>query len=225
MPGFPAATNAGQFHFATGFFNALGGNDTVLGSFTNDTLLGDGGNDTLYGDGGNDVLDGGNGNDTLYGGTGDDLLLGGAGSDRLDGGAGSDRLSGGPGPDTLTGGRGNDFFDFDSPADISDSFGGDVITDFSDTLRNDDVIDLSGIDADVRPRPAAAGDQAFTFVTGAAAAALNPTEVRLVTVGGVTILEGNVREQGEGLNTTEVDFQIVVLGPGAATLDASDIIL
>ncbi|MEH2068768.1 MAG: Ig-like domain-containing protein [Nostoc sp.] len=107
-------------------FNALGGNDRLIGTDNNETLSGGTGNDyidakggndsllgndgidTLIGGAGNDILDGGAGNDNLNAGLDNDTLLGGAGNDSLDGGAGNDNLNGGVGNDTLLGGLGND---------------------------------------------------------------------------------------------------------------------
>ncbi|WP_138496852.1 Ig-like domain-containing protein [Nostoc sp. PA-18-2419] len=107
-------------------FNALGGNDRLIGTDSNETLSGGTGNDyidakggndsllgndgidTLIGGAGNDILDGGAGNDILLGGLDNDTLLGGAANDSLDGGAGNDNLNGGVGNDTLLGGLGND---------------------------------------------------------------------------------------------------------------------
>ncbi len=107
-------------------FNALGGNDRVIGTDANETLSGAAGNDyidakggndsllgndgidTLLGGAGNDILDGGAADDILLGELGNDTLLGGAGNDNLDGGAGNDNLNGGAGNDTILGGLGND---------------------------------------------------------------------------------------------------------------------
>ncbi|MBD2525077.1 SdiA-regulated domain-containing protein [Nostoc sp. FACHB-133] len=107
-------------------FNALGGNDRVIGTDANETLSGaagndyidaKGGNDSLLGNDGIDTLLGGAGNDILEGGAADDILLGeldndtllgGGGNDSLEGGAGNDSLNGGADNDTLLGGLGND---------------------------------------------------------------------------------------------------------------------
>ncbi|QKQ74692.1 ExeM/NucH family extracellular endonuclease [Nostoc sp. TCL240-02] len=107
-------------------FNALGGNDRVIGTDANETLSGAAGNDyidakggndsllgndgidTLLGGAGNDILDGGAADDILLGELDNDTLLGGAGNDILDGGVGNDNLNGGAGNDTLLGGLGND---------------------------------------------------------------------------------------------------------------------
>ncbi|QHG18948.1 SdiA-regulated domain-containing protein [Nostoc sp. ATCC 53789] len=107
-------------------FNALGGNDRVIGTDANETLSGAAGNDyidakggndsllgndgidTLLGGAGNDILDGGAADDILLGELDNDTLLGGAGNDSLDGGAGNDNLNGGAGNDIILGGLGND---------------------------------------------------------------------------------------------------------------------
>lgn len=60
---------------SAGFYEALGGNDTVTGSSGNDTLNGGAGDDSLLGMGGNDTLVGSLGNDTLEGGTGSDTAM------------------------------------------------------------------------------------------------------------------------------------------------------
>ncbi|MEH1863566.1 MAG: SdiA-regulated domain-containing protein [Nostoc sp.] len=98
-------------------FNALGGNDRIIGTDANETLSGaagndyidaKGGNDSLLGNDGIDTLLGGAGNDILDGGAADDILLGELGNDNLNGGAGNDNLNGGAGNDNLNGGTGND---------------------------------------------------------------------------------------------------------------------
>lgn len=65
-------------------FNALSGNDTLVGSNLADALAGFDGNDSVNGNGGND---------TLYGNVGKDTIIGGAGQDYIDGGEGSDTAS------------------------------------------------------------------------------------------------------------------------------------
>jgi Ca2+-binding RTX toxin-like protein len=103
---------------------------------------------------GNDDVRTGGGNDTLGGGQGNDFFHGASGADVLTGGGGADTLSGGRGADVLSGGSGDDRFLFD---DLDSVIGaGDLITD----LRNQDIIDLSRIDADAT----AASDQAFVMV-------------------------------------------------------------
>jgi len=126
------------------------------------------------------VLAGNFGADQITGGKGDDLLLGdgriqvsgvgasghimtllvgreeSGGADTLAGGLGNDTLVGGGGADILSGGQGSDRFVF-TGLDDSTPNARDVIID----LENKDVIDLSGIDADVTQE----GDQAFHLVS------------------------------------------------------------
>lgn len=119
-------------------------------------VLGDGGAETLAGAAGQDVIMGFGGQDMLRGAAGLDQVMGGLGRDMLFGGRGSDVLAGGSGADVLRGGAGADMFVFAA----ADRGAGDTITDFG----RGDVIDLSGLDANAGLR----GDQAFTFVGGAA---------------------------------------------------------
>ena len=158
----------------SGIENLNGSNfgDTLTGNALANVLNGFGGNDTLNGLAGNDTLNGGTGNDTLNGGTGNDTLNGGTGNDTLTGpantlnGFGNDLLTGGLGRDVMTGGGDFDRFDFNS---VSESLPGllsrDVITDFvGNGIFAGDVIDVSTIDAN----NLLLGNQAFTFVGGAA---------------------------------------------------------
>ncbi len=78
------------------------------------------------------------GNDTLIGGAGADSLSGGNGVDQINGGDGADILLGGGGKDIITGGAGDDEFRF---AFLTD--GGDIITDFSNKVGNNDRITIS----------------------------------------------------------------------------------
>lgn len=81
--------------------------------------------------------------------------MGNAGNNTLSGYLGNDRLIGGAGQDILLGGSGRDTFIFNS---VSDSHNNidlmDVIRDFS---QGEDLIQLTGIDADTTR----AGNQAF----------------------------------------------------------------
>jgi Ca2+-binding RTX toxin-like protein len=98
-------------------FDALGGNDKLLGGAGNDVVNGGAGDDLVYGEAGNDALNGGDGADTLDGGDGADQINGGTGADYLTGGMGNDSLYGAVGAggggvgddDTLDGGAGNDY--------------------------------------------------------------------------------------------------------------------
>ncbi len=111
------------------WFDAKGGNDTIVSGASNATIYGGDGNDTITDTGGNDIIDGGAGNDTItdsgdqytiYGGTGNDTItaIGGAGT--IEGGDGNDTMTatgsdaivtGGSGDDTITTSRGNDLLD------------------------------------------------------------------------------------------------------------------
>ena len=82
-------------------------------------------------------LVGGGGNDTLNGGAGLDSLFGGSGVDQINGGDGGDFLDGGLGKDGISGGLGDDEFRFNFLTD-----GGDVITDFSNKVGNNDRISI-----------------------------------------------------------------------------------
>jgi serralysin len=138
------------------------GDDRLDGGDGADTLTGGIGDDSLDGGAGGDSLDGGLGDDILLGGLGDDILLGGLGDDRLSGGEGNDRLTAGDGFDTLTGGAGNDLFivglNSTTVATKRGNLSLDQILDFDGA--GDDVIDLSGIDANTGVE----GVQGFTFV-------------------------------------------------------------
>ncbi|WP_299841896.1 Ig-like domain-containing protein [uncultured Jannaschia sp.] len=134
------------------------GNDSLRGNSGDDRLMGGVGDDKLRGGEDEDLLGGGAGTDNLHGGKGADVLLGGGGRDVLSGGGGDDVLTGGRWADDLTGGRGVDTFVFKSVADSDAGGARDLITDFG---RGQDVIDLSGIDANGRGGD---GDQVFTWI-------------------------------------------------------------
>jgi Ca2+-binding RTX toxin-like protein len=123
----------------SGTGNAL--NNKLLGNDGNNILDGGLGNDKLDGLFGDDALFGGGGNDMLVGGIGNDRLIGGTGNDYLRGDNGNDMLVGGLGGDMLIGGVGDDIFKFNSPAEISNGYDFDWITD----LAVGDRIDLSAI--------------------------------------------------------------------------------
>ncbi|MBX2855482.1 MAG: hypothetical protein KTR21_10860 [Rhodobacteraceae bacterium] len=106
-----------------------GGDDIVNGGDGDDTLIGQGGLDTLSGDAGNDMIDGGAAQDDLSGGGGNDTILGQDGDDEIDGGDGADTLSGGQGADLILGGDGDDRLDGGDGPDVLDGGGGvDIAT-------------------------------------------------------------------------------------------------
>ena len=127
-----ALSEAGEtFDALAGDDLVLGGNgdDVVNGGEGNDTLLGQGGQDMLSGDAGNDVIDGGDAKDVLSGGAGDDTISGQDGDDEIDGGDGADILSGGEGADVISGGAGDDRLDGgDGPDELDGGEGADTVT-------------------------------------------------------------------------------------------------
>jgi Ca2+-binding RTX toxin-like protein len=111
------------------------------------------GNDRFFAGRSADTIHGGLGRDRIAAGGGADRLLGEGGNDLLRGGGGHDLLIGGAGSDTMYGGLGADTFSF---TDAAGSEAADWVRDF----RDEDLIDVSRIDADVT----LAGDQAFVMV-------------------------------------------------------------
>ena len=193
-----------------------GGDDTLSGGFQSDTINGGVGADLLYAnhvgdvDGSvfGDLLNGANGDDTIHGSGGDDFAVGlagkdvmngGSGVDSLQGGTGKDLLRGGLGADKLTGGSDKDTFDYN---DVLDSANG--AEDYLIDLGNQDIVDLSGIDAKtVNP-----GDQAFTLVSAFGG---NRGELVVVfhaagTYAGLTTIQGDV--DGDAA----ADFTITIEG-------------
>ncbi|WP_112873219.1 calcium-binding protein [Paracoccus endophyticus] len=192
----------GSYTLTVSLGYATNGNDRVVGTGSNDGIHGMDGNDTIYGQGGNDNLVGALGNDQLLGGAGADILNGGYGADVLRGQDGADRLLGGAGADRLIGGANADRFVFNA---VSDSSGrtvdvisaGDGATAFQGIgVRGGDVIDLSGIDANVNY----AGNQTFGFSASRAAG----TVVLSQDSYGNTILSGHVN------NDRVADFRLVI---------------
>ena len=148
--------------------------ENIMGSVHDDVLWGDDGANELSGHLGDDVLKGFGGADTLFGENGGDTLRGDNGQDTLDGGAGRDDLYGGNGADT--------FVWWDTSEVGNTAAAADVIHDFS--RAQDDLIDLSDIDADVYT----AGNQTFSFI-GTDAFSGTPGEIRYYHSGGNTYIE------------------------------------
>lgn len=134
-------------------------------------------------------------------GAANDSLRGNDGNNKLDAGAGNDALNGGAGNDRLIGGLGNDRFV------IADTGGVDTIADF---LSGSDKIDLRTFDPS-----AAAGDQAMSFIGGAAFNGV-AGEVRTYSQGGVNFVAGDVN--GDGVADFVVDI-------GSANALATDFLL
>ncbi|MBH1973674.1 MAG: FG-GAP repeat protein [Rhodobacteraceae bacterium] len=132
----------------------------------------------------------------------------GSGRDTVIGSAGADTISGGAGADLLTGGVGADSFVFRSVND-SRTTSWDSITDFT---QGEDIINLSGIDADT----ATAGDQAFAFVVDAGFSNISG-ELRVDTsTAGIYRLLGDVN--GDGVADFELHLNITVGMPGPMTV-------
>lgn len=149
----------------------------------------------------------GSGDDTLSGGDGNDELRSGGGNDTLIGGDGDDRLIASGGADTLTGGAGSDRFDI-GYWDSGNGVDADRITDF----QSGDQVGVSGWDADFN----APGNQAFTFVGGAAFSG-TAGELRTYFDGVDTWAQGDIT--GDAVADFEIRFD------GAVSLAASDFIL
>ncbi|KQS88274.1 MULTISPECIES: calcium-binding protein [unclassified Rhizobium] len=140
----------------------------------------------------------------------DNVLKANSGRNMLNGAGGSDKINGAGGADLLTGGTGSDQFIYsnlsDSTVDVS---GRDTILDFA---RGQDRINVSLIDANTK----VSGDQAFTFI-GGAAYSNKAGELRYGISGGQTVISGDVN--GDGVT----DFKIVL--SGSIALGSSDFVL
>ncbi len=196
-------TNAGAITAANAFNSTGRSDDTIVntGALNGDVRLGRG----------DDVYNGqiGTVTGTVFGGRGDDRITCGNGNETIDAGAGDDRVRGNQGADTLRGGEDADSFIF---ATVNDSAVGtsDTISDFKSA--DDDIVRLRQIDADT----VTAGNQAFTFV-GAAAFTGKAGELRADTLGGATVVQGDVNGDGNA------DFEI--LFTGVAGMAADDFVL
>lgn len=113
------------------YFPGTEEDDNYNGLAGEDTISGVGGNDTLYGGGDGDWIDGGPGRDLIYGdGKAGNTLS-----------KGRDTINGGTGRDTLYGGALSDTFVFNT------GNGKDAIGDFQLTGKQQDVIDLRGVES------------------------------------------------------------------------------
>jgi hypothetical protein len=138
-----------------------------------------------------------------------DIVIGGAAAETLAGVNGADVIMGGGGADSLRGGNDSDAFIYRQVSDSGPTrTTRDTIVDFQGAgILGGDVIDLSGIDADTK----LANDQAFSLV--ADQFSHTPGELRIVTVGADSIIQGDVNGDGK------VDFSIAVLGTTGLTAD------
>jgi Ca2+-binding RTX toxin-like protein len=143
-------------------FNA----NSIYGSTKNDALMGYNNQDNLFGGAGNDIMF-----NVSLSSKGTVTLDGGAGNDQIFDGIGSNILIGGLGVDILNGDDGNDVYTFLSIKDsgsttaTADVIGDGPLADGGKVWNTGDKIDLSAIDANAK----IAGDQAFTFWSGASA--------------------------------------------------------
>ena len=153
--------------------------------------------ENLIGSSHGDTLRGGDGANELSGLGGADQLSGRNGNDLLNGGNGADRLIGGDGRDTVIGGGGADNFVFNA---LSESAVGSLRDQIGDFVKGTDLIDVSGIDAEM----STGGNQAFHFISGAFTGAEG--ELRAVNSGANSIVSADV--DGD----KHADFSILVVG-------------
>ena len=144
---------------------------------------------------------------TLVGNAGNNTLNGRGGNDQINGNNGDDVLIGGEGRDTLVGGNGEDTFVYTS---VSNSRAGsanrDVINGFSRGPGTQDIIDLSGVDAN---SVGGTANDAFVFLGSAAFdgfGSVSAGQLRMQSLGGpnAVLIEGDVN--GDGV----ADMQIFV---------------
>jgi Ca2+-binding RTX toxin-like protein len=219
------------------------GDNILIGLAGTDFLSGGDGNDRLFGGAGPDTLDGGNGLDAAYysdstvgvtvslasgiglGGTAQhdtlinienlsgsgygDALTGNNGGNVIRGNGGNDVLQGNGGQDIIGGDAGADRFLYAATTDSAVGATADRILDFNSSQG--DKIDLHLIDA----KTTVAGDQAFTFITGAFTGVAG--QLHAIGSGADTLVEGDVNGDGAA------DFQIKL--SGLPTLVAGDFIL
>jgi Ca2+-binding RTX toxin-like protein len=161
------------------------------------------------GNGNNNVITGNSASNVLSGLDGNDRLNGNGGSDLLDGGLGNDILYGGAGADALIGGLGADSFRYNSVNDSPAGIGMDILIDFQGGVG--DQINLSTIDANAL----VAGNQAFTYIGGAAFTAAGQLRYAGGTLSGSTDADA------------APEFQIQLLGGPALSVGGpgTDIIL
>ena len=212
---------------------------TLTGNELANVLISGGGDDVLIGGAGNDIYNVnsagdqvieavGGGTDRVYTtasyalGAGQEIeylyanagtkgltLTGNEFANTLVGGAGDDILYGGGGRDVLRGNGGADTFVFKTTADSPVGAARVTIADFT---PGTDHIDLSAIQA----VSGAASDQAFAFI-GAGAFTGRAGQLHQITVGGNTVVEGDVNGDGAA------DFQIGLTG--IIQLHAADFVL
>jgi serralysin len=133
-----------------------------------------------------------------------DLIAGGSAADTIDGDQGNDLLAGGLGADRLSGGTGNDAFIYFQTQDSGATRATrDTIDDFEGAGSvAADTLDLTRIDANTR----ITGDQDFTWIGGNTPFNHVAGELRMVTEGTNTVIQGDTN------GDARVDFSILVTG-------------
>ena len=140
---------------------------------------------------------------TLVGNAGGNRLTGRGGNDQINGNNGDDTLIGNTGRDTLVGGNGNDTFVITAYADSrAGAENRDVINGFFRTPGQDDVIDLSALDANTRTFGV---DDAFVFI-GAERFSGTAGELRYQGLGGPNAVIVEADHNGDGV----ADLQLFV---------------
>lgn len=191
-----AGTASGLGNDGERLFNIEG----VIGTVFDDNITGNEVRNTIRG---------GLNQDTIRAGAGGDWVCGDEGNDVIQGGAGNDDLIGGKGIDIVTGGTDADRFIFRSFAELGNGVDNrDRIQDF---VKGEDIIDLSGVDAN----RIFIFNQSFTYIDGDAFTGV--AQLRSVVAGGNTIIEGNVDKD------RLADFQIQLAGQ--IDLSALDFVL
>lgn len=128
------------------------------------------------------------------------LIGGGGGNDTIIGSAAADMIEGGAGSDFLTGGLGADVFDFNFADHSMGSAKIDRITDFE---QGQDLIDLSGIDANT----GLTGNDAFIFIEDAAFTGVaGQLKYDAISIAGVT------RVLADTNGDSKVDMEIQLTG-------------
>ncbi|HRX35474.1 MAG TPA: calcium-binding protein [Aestuariivirga sp.] len=214
-------------------------NDTAIGTYGDDYLFGSIGADTLDGGDGVDVVDynlssdgvtvklnngtfaGGDAEgdvlsniENIVGSWHDDTLTGDSGDNEIQGNDGDDVITGGNGTDLLFGGDGNDTFGYSGTGQSGLGALSDVIVDFSQSVGDDDLIQVSAIDA---MESTAGVDDAFTYIGQDAFTAEG--QIRSFQSGTRTIVLFNTS------GTDDAEMRIILENVTATNLSAADFTL
>jgi Ca2+-binding RTX toxin-like protein len=153
----PGTIEEGNTHFNVTFPEHVYGpiSDGLVSGTAGDDTMGLGYVDPSDGDvitTGGDQIDGSFGNDTIVGDAGDDGVFGGEGDDSITGGAGNDWVLGEGGDDTIT---------------LSDGYGDDTVIGGATGETDGDLLDASGVSADLTVDLSGADSQAGSVSDGA----------------------------------------------------------